>query len=52
MGVAEGHDAGFGEDRLLEEEVDLAPKGVALEHDFEIEGVGVVEADDAGVSVR
>lgn len=51
MGVAESDNAGLGEDRLLEEEVDFAPKGVALEHDFEIEGVGVIEANDSGVSV-
>lgn len=51
LGFAECDNAGFGEDFGLEEVVDFGPEGVALEHDFEIEGVGVVKTDDAGIAV-
>lgn len=51
LGFAECDNAGFGEDFGLEEVVDFGPEGVPLEHDFEIEGIGVVKTDDAGIAV-
>jgi|GEM_PF-6696025 len=51
VGIAEGEDAGFAEDLATKLFVDLLPEGVAIDHDVEIEGIGVIEADDAGVAV-
>lgn len=49
--VAESEDAGFAEDLATELFINLLPKGVAIDHDVEIERIGVIEADDAGVAV-
>lgn len=49
--VAEGADARFGEDTGTQFCVEFLPEWVALDHDFEIEGIWVIEADDAGVAV-